>query len=32
MLCISGLHSDDVIIPWKPTKRADFVAQIFIGF
>jgi len=31
-LCISGLHSDDAIIPWEPTKRADFVAQSFIGF
>jgi len=31
-LCISGLHSDDVIIPWEPANRADFVAQSFIGF
>jgi len=29
-LCISGLHSDDVIIPWEPTKRADCVAQSFL--
>jgi len=21
------LHLDDVIIPWEPTNRADFVAQ-----
>jgi len=26
------LHLDDVIIPWEPTERADFVAQSFIGF
>jgi len=31
-LCISGLHSDDVIIPWDPTKRDDYVAQSFIEF
>jgi len=31
-LCISGLHSDDIIIPWEPTKRANFVAQNFIEF
>jgi len=31
-LCIYGLYSDNVIIPWKPTTRADFVAQSFIGF
>jgi len=22
------LHLDDVIIPWEPTNRGDFVAQI----
>jgi len=26
------LYSDVVIILWEPTKRADFVAQRFIGF
>ena len=26
------LHLDDVINPGEPTKRADFVAQSFIGF
>jgi len=31
-LCIFDLHSDDVIISWEPTKRADFVAQSFVGF
>jgi len=25
-LCISSLHSDDVIIPWEATKSADFMA------
>jgi len=25
-LCISGLPSDDIIIPWEPTKQADFMA------
>jgi len=28
-LCIFCLHLDDVIIPWEPTKRANFVAQSF---
>jgi len=23
------LHYDDVIIPWEPTNRADFVTQSF---
>jgi len=23
---------DDVIIPWEPTKQADFLSQNFIGF
>ena len=31
-LCTSGVHSDDVIIPWEPTKRADVATQSFIGF
>jgi len=31
-LCISGLYCDDVIVPWDPTKQADYVAQSFIGF
>jgi len=25
------LHLDDVIIPWEPISRADFVAQSFLG-
>jgi len=28
-LCLSCLHSDDIIIPWGMTKRADFVIQSF---
>jgi len=31
-LCIFCLHLDDTIIPWEPTKQANFVAQCFIGF
>jgi len=26
------VYSNDGVIPWEPTKRADFVAQSFIGF
>jgi len=26
------LHLDEVIIPWEPTERADFLALNFIGF
>jgi len=29
-LCISGLHLDDIIIPWDPTKRADVVAKVLL--
>jgi len=29
-LCIFCLDSDEAIIPWEPTKRADFVAQRFL--
>jgi len=31
-LCTFCLQLDDVITPWESTKRADFVAQSFIGF
>jgi len=32
MLMNIYLHSDDVIIPWEPTIRANFVAQSLFGF